>query len=398
MSEFKVEVVRIGKVEKLPNSDSLSITQIHGGYPVIFRTGDYVEGDLAIYVPVDALVPVSDPRWSFLVPEPKREGRNVTDEDRAELLRRYERERAGKFRIRAKKLRGTYSQGILTPLPKDEEQLAHALPAMVGADVQASLGIEKWEPGDVYVKGGRGGHGANGDVLPNPSWLPIYTDIEGLRRWRDVLAPGEIVVMTEKVHGENMRVVYHDDRLWVGSHKVLRRAPSWLEIAWYAVASFVYGFLPLWLRIRVKPPKLVMSNFWKVARALDLERELSLLPDVVFFGECHGDVKDLKYGAKSGELRFSVFDAYSLTQQRYLDYPQFLAAAALVGLEPMPELYYGPWSEQLWDLAEGKTTFPGADHVREGFVVRPIHERVHERLGRVILKLVGQGYLLRKEG
>ena len=40
----------------------------------------------------------------------------------------------------------------------------------------------------------------------------------------------------------------------------------------------------------------------------------------------------------------------------------------------------------------------GADHVREGFVVKPTAECFDDRIGRVILKMVGEGYLLRKGG
>ena len=64
MSEGAVQVVRIGPVRKHPNADTLSVTDIHGGYPVIFRTGDYHEGDLAVYVPVDSIVPAADPAGS----------------------------------------------------------------------------------------------------------------------------------------------------------------------------------------------------------------------------------------------------------------------------------------------------------------------------------------------
>lgn len=39
-----------------------------------------------------------------------------------------------------------------------------------------------------------------------------------------------------------------------------------------------------------------------------------------------------------------------------------------------------------------------ADHVREGMVVKPVHERFDDRIGRVVLKLHGEGYLTRKEG
>ena len=47
-------------------------------------------------------------------------------------------------------------------------------------------------------------------------------------------------------------------------------------------------------------------------------------------------------------------------------------------------------------LANGASTLPGAAHTREGFVVRPTKERWHPLLGRVILKLIGEDYLLRK--
>jgi hypothetical protein len=49
MSEFRVQVVQLGPIEKHPNADTLSCTEVDG-YPVIFRTGDYAEGDLAVYL------------------------------------------------------------------------------------------------------------------------------------------------------------------------------------------------------------------------------------------------------------------------------------------------------------------------------------------------------------
>ncbi|RYE90041.1 MAG: RNA ligase, partial [Myxococcales bacterium] len=86
MSEFHVRVVRVGPIVKHPQADNLSIAQVFG-YPVIIRTGEYAEGDRAVYVPVDSVVPEGDPRWAFL------------GEHR---------------RIRAKKLRGVFSMGLLT--------------------------------------------------------------------------------------------------------------------------------------------------------------------------------------------------------------------------------------------------------------------------------------------
>jgi hypothetical protein len=38
----------------------------------------------------------------------------------------------------------------------------------------------------------------------------------------------------------------------------------------------------------------------------------------------------------------------------------------------------------------------GVDHVREGFVVRPVRERYDPAVGRVILKLHGEGFHTRR--
>ena len=45
--------------------------------------------------------------------------------------------------------------------------------------------------------------------------------------------------------------------------------------------------------------------------------------------------------------------------------------------------------------AEGPSQVPGADHVREGCVIKPASERTHPDLGRVQLKIVGIEYLSR---
>lgn len=320
MSEFHVEVVRIGPITKHPNADTLSITNIHGGYPIILRTGEYVEGDLAVYVPVDSVVPEGDPRWSFL-------GEHT--------------------RIRAKRLRGVFSMGLLTK----------ADPSWVlGQDVHEELRIVKWEA-PVIEEG-------SADEA-DPGTLPVYTDIEGLRRYRDVLVEGEEVVLTEKIHGENFRAMHDGDRLWVGS------------------------------RTRIKKPDPKGSNWWKAAHSADLENVLRAFPGVVLYGEACGYTGGFPYGQAGRAPGLRAFDAMDSRSRRYFDYDDFCALAAGLHLAVAPPLYRGPWSWDLVKHADGKSTVDPS-HVREGFVVRPVKERVDERLGRVILKMHGEAFLTLK--
>lgn len=399
MSEFHCEVVRVQNVGRHPNADTLSIADA-GGYPVIFKTGDYAEGDLAVYVPVDAIVPET-PEWAFL---------------------------GGHRRIRAKRLRGVFSMGLLTAVQPGME---------LGQDVREALGIEKYEP-EVHVGTRKGGTLVGSDAEPDPGFLPEYTDIEGWRRWKTVLEPGEEVVLTEKIHGANARFVYRDGRLWVGSRHQIKRKPGTVDASHWFVEFVTEGAdgaprpgkhgphgnqtnAEEWLAKLRETAKQVISGevrparaddyepstWWQVALRLGLEERLAKFPNIAIYGEVYGAVQDLKYGLNSVEL--VLFDAMDTTTFQYLDYDVFKEIARVLELPAVPELHRGPWSLDLLAIAEGKTTLPGADHVREGFVVRPIRERFHAGfpnaeghlrggLGRVILKMVGESYLTRKGG
>lgn len=320
MSEFHVEVVRIGLVEKHANADSLSITKIHGGYPVIFRTGEYNEGDLATYVPVDSIVPDTE-TWKFL---------------------------GGHRRIKAKRLRGVFSMGLLTPAPEGTVE---------GENVQELLGITKWEP-DVEREGF-----ALADTAPSPNCLLGLGkyDLEGYRKYGAVLEVGELVRITEKVHGANFRAVYWDNALHVGSRT------RWLK-------------------------EVDGSLWWKAARFYDLEAKMRDMPGVVLFAEVYGQVQDLKYGVPPNEVRLVAFDIWSMDG----GWGDIESAELPVPIAPV--LYKGPWSPEVdvAMLAEGNSLIPGANNVREGIVIEAVPSRENDRIGRVKLKLAGEGYLTRK--
>jgi hypothetical protein len=123
---------------------------------------------------------------------------------------------------------------------------------------------------------------------------------------------------------------------------------------------------------------------------------LQKTPGIIFYGEIFGQVLDLKYGANTNQLFLRLFDAFDIIKCCYVGYDQLVQLADIVGLDLVPILYRGPWNLKLMSLSNGPTTIAGANHCREGFVVRPIVERLDNQVGRVVLKLVGEDYLLRK--
>jgi RNA ligase (TIGR02306 family) len=404
MSDFHVQVVRLTDVAKHPNADTLSVGDANG-HPVIFRTGDYHEGQLVTHVPIDAIVPDA-PEWAFL---------------------------DGNRRIKAKRLRGVFSMGMLAPAPAG---------ASLGDNVQELLGITKYE---TVISGKQGGP-MGGDSEPDPGFLPEYTDLESYRRYKTVLQDGEPVVLTEKTHGCNARFVFRDGRLWVGSHHCILAPPTEPRMRWRGywrkaedaasapmtpsaderriatrpfdteeeavaelkatIAAADGNAVPYGVEHALYTPK--VSSWWQVARERELERRLAEHPDIAIYGEIFGAVQDLKYG-RGARLDLVLFDAMDTRTFRYFNREEFVDFAAdlgrglwappncrPLGLATVPVLYEGPWSTDLLALAEGKSTIPGADCIREGFVVKPIIERRDRMLGRVALKVVGEGYLTRK--
>jgi hypothetical protein len=63
----------------------------------------------------------------------------------------------------------------------------------------------------------------------------------------------------------------------------------------------------------------------------------------------------------------------------------------------VPVLYEGPLtSDAINEHTNGISTI--ASHIREGIVIRPRNEMVHESVGRVLLKSVSEAYLDRRDG
>lgn len=319
MSEGKVEVVKLGPLERHPNADALSIVQVLGGYPCIVRTAEWSEGDMAVYVPIDSIVPdTSD--FAFL---------------------------RGHRRIRAARLRGVFSMGLLIKPAADMRE---------GDDVGERLGIVRWEPAAETLS-----TYAACESPPKGYVIPCYTDIEGLRRHRGILAEGEEVVISEKIHGCNGRYMHDGARLWVGSRTQIKRQDD-------------------------------SNMWWRIAAQLQMADRLASIPMHVIFGEVYGQVQDLKYGVC---VAFRAFDVWSVSRGCYLDHDEARAVAVeCMGLQWVPELYRGPWEPALVSFAEGASAL--APHVREGFVVKPVRERYDACCGRVILKQHGEGYLTRK--
>jgi RNA ligase (TIGR02306 family) len=353
MSSFAVTAERLTITEH-PNADALELAVV-GAYRAVVRKGQYKTGDIAVYIPEQAIVPAD------LLSELGLSGRLAG---------------SAHNRVKALRLRGELSQGIVcSPSSISETRLVAAEGAR--EDLSELLGITKWVPA-VPVHFG-------GEVAAAAEFWP-WIDIENLKRFPDVFAPGEEVEATEKIHGSAACFTWtKDSGLMVSSkglgsqHLVLTEAEG--NLYWRAARAHKIEEACAWTAARF--------GAWRVA----------------LYGEAYGaGVQDLTYGGAQNVVNFACFDVRVSSAESgdaWLERAELAEVVEVCGLDPVPVLYRGPYDyDTLLALSDGPEVVSGTgSHTREGVVIRSVPERYSPVLGsRSIAKLVGSDYLTRNGG
>ena len=331
MSTHCVEIIELESVEPHGNADAIEVASIRG-WRCCVRKGQFKKGDRCIHIEPDYVVPLSHPAFSFL----GKDGEKT-------------------HRVRARRLRGAISHGLVIPVPSELSGLP------TGSNVMQALGIERWQPPEHFSTGGKYARGPSGLYCPK-------FDVENYQKYPNLFKAGEPVLAIEKMHGSSSRYVFAkspDDGQfvqYVGS-----------RVNWYQDDE-----QNVWWRAFHKYPGIGM---WCQAN-----------PECVLYGEVFGNVQSLKYGAGKNDIFFAAFAV--LYRNTWLDYRHWFPTVMHYSI-PLPPLFYqGPFDAALIaDLAEGDSRWPGASHMAEGLVVTPERERVDAEAGRVCLKMVSSRYL-----
>ena len=170
MSKFAVPLIKILEVKRHLNADALEIVPV-GGYECVVRKGQFSRGDRVAYIPEQAVVPRDILESIGLYDQEKGKGRLAGPRG---------------DRVKAIRLRGVLSQGLLLPLNGELKDIE------IGSDLSGRLGISKWEPPiPVHMQG---------EVYSDLRRTMDF-DVENWKKYPDILQPGEVVVYTEKLHG-----------------------------------------------------------------------------------------------------------------------------------------------------------------------------------------------------
>lgn len=342
MSELEVRVRRVRSVEPHPNADRLDLVKIDG-YTCVCQKGLHKEGNLVAYIPEQAVLP------NDLLKEMGfwKEGKGGTLGGPEGNV------------VKPVKLRGVLSQGVVIPTL----DLTIKMGSMsLGDDLTERLGITKYEaPIPPELQG----------AVEN---IPVRFnyDIEDIKKYPDVLQPGEQVYITEKRHGSLGAFIMHEGKWWISTKGLLAKGLAFKQDV---NNSYTKAILPEIYFLHLIPSTEGTS---------------------IIFGEVFGPgIQDLHYG--EDQPQWEVFDAVHLNQDGIweFDLPDQLENN---GLPYVPPLYKGPWSPSLIETyVNGQKSFT-ADHVREGVVIRALPEREDMNLGRVVLKSINPDYLTRKGG
>ncbi len=377
MAKFQTPLVRISGIEAHPNADRLELASVLG-YTCVIRKGAFRAGQQVVYLPEGGILP----EWLC-------RALNLWDAEKGTG------KLAGKqgLRIKATRLRGTLSQGLLYAVSAGPDGPCLALeggkqwplaPTASGEEIADALGVQKYVPpvpvafeGAVVALHGR----------------TVKFDIESLQSFPQAIAPGEEVVMTEKLHGTWTGISFDpavdDPGLYQGGTIICSKGMSSKGLAFKTGSENDKN-----LYVRVWRQFLLEPGHWDgiIREARDRGEAVHVL------GETFGrGVQDLQYGLASAAFRVFAVGRGSARDPaaHFLAADEAAAWCSRFGLETVPELGRGAFSlEAALALRDGRTSFGGV-HVREGVVIAPNRRRkLSDEFA--FAKLVSPDYLLRK--
>ena len=368
MSTFKVPLLRIQSVSPHPNADRLDLALVAES-PVVVGKGQYKEGETVIYVPVGAVLPQT------ILDDLTASGSKISIPN---------------GRIKAAKIRGIISQGlILDPRRYDICSAIGSDTVGEAIDVSQKLGIVKYEekPRNFGTPGTK-----TKRVRPGNPNFRYYTDIENIKHFPTVLKQGEPVWVTEKLHGTSFRCGWFKKdhySLWDRLKKFFG-----FEVGEW---EFCYGSRKVDITAASDYRGFYGEDIYgKIAKKYDLRNRLP--KGYALYGEICGPgiQKDYDYGLKEHEL--FVYDVMDTETLQWLPATHALKLIEHFHLRSVPVLgsgiHYDPfnthirYSDNLFSTIDPKT-------VREGIVIKPLEERIDNRVGRVILKVINPAYLLK---
>jgi len=358
-SKLSVKVVSISKIEPHPNADRLEFAAV-GGWNCVVSKGAFKEGDKGVYIPIDSVLP------------PEIEEMIFGPESKIKLT---------KSRVKTIKIRGQISQGLLVKL--DTVGLDSNL--LIDTDVTSKLRIEKYEPPVRQQQNLMGGSVAKKKKNTNVNFKK-YSSFSNVKNCMNMFREGEMVTVTEKIHGTNFRAGYvpsDANTLWKKIRKAFGFLPKY---------EFVYGSHNVQLQDSINMNSTSTNVYLEAVNRDKLDKILG--PGEVVYGEIFGSgvQKNYLYGCADGERKTVYFDI--MKNGLYEDPDSARAFFVRKRLPMVQELYRGPFSfSRIKELLKGNSVMFPTQKIIEGGVCESLE--TNSNVCRRITKFINDEYLLK---
>jgi RNA ligase (TIGR02306 family) len=351
-------VARIGEIVPIPGADNIEVA-LAGGWQAITKKGDYQVDDLVIVATTDAVIPqeLSDEM-------------NVTN-----YLRKGQR-------VRTVKLRGVYSECLIIPFVYAEKLTHPKAKWAEGTDMMDLFKIYKYEPPvrEVVVSGGR-----KIKYKDNPLFY-VYHKFPNTKNVPGLFTEEDEVEISRKIHGTNARygvVKKKKISLWDRVRKFFGN--EWVEY------EFVYGShnvekgsdsqgyygTDVWKEVADKYN--IKENLWALFR--NYKEVGDIKEGIIIYGEIFGPGIQKNYDYGLAELKYNGFDVQ--IDGEYCDVKRSFMLQTMLGLDYVPVLYYGKWSQEVQDSFVFNNFIEGTKVPHEGVVIKHISGNRH-KVGKVI--------------
>ena len=357
-------VARIGEIKPIPGADNIEQV-IVGGWQAITKKGDYEVDDLVIVATTDAVIP-----------QELSDAMNVTN-----YLRKGQR-------VRTVKLRGMYSECLIIPFVYAEKLTHPKAKWAEGTDMMDLFKIYKYEPPvrEVVVSGGR-----KVKYKDNPLFY-VYHKFPNLKNVAGLFTEEDEVEISRKIHGTNARygvVKKKKISLWDRVRKFFGN--EWVEY------EFVYGShnvekgsdsqgyygTDVWKEVADKYN--IKENLWTLFRNY---KELGYVKEgIIIYGEIFGPGIQKNYDYGLTELKYNGFDVQ--IDGEYCDVKSSFMLQSMLGLDYVPVLYYGKWSQEVQDSFVFNNYIEGTKVPHEGVVIKHISGNRHK-----VAKVINPDYLI----
>jgi RNA ligase (TIGR02306 family) len=367
-------IVKIEDVKPHPDADRLDVVTFEDySWSCVTARGTMSIGDLAVYFETDSVLPQSLIDLAF------KDSKIKPDNGR----------------IRAIKIRGVFSEGLLLPLSIDEKLAKLSK----NADTDSILGVTKYEPPEIVAGPQKSSSSkkVRKSLKSRVDKLPRYIDTVRIEKVKTLFSDDELVHVTAKLHGTSVRYGWGKITLKNPILNFLRNILVMLGLI--DAYKFVYGSR------NVDFPS---DQLYK--QVADSENLEEILPkNYTLFGEIVGFSKGGKpiqgngytYGCSKGKCDFY---AYALMiDGKYQDYDVFCEFCDDECIARVPLLMCAQWgnvNKVIKDIRDGKNCLTDIEKdipCREGVVVGSVKEQHHSATGqRKVVKMINPNYLLNK--